>query len=631
MTVEEFTFFVESLVNREIVYDPNFSLGDHLKKRHIGSIHVNTERAFALFENRKQYRGDVDGDFSVRRLALDQLGQDVVSLARIQDAAPEKLLEFGIDFDSSILEYLLPEKITAFGPADVRAALTELINTMNSDSRNPNEKEAAASSYMFLFKLVEFHADREKIVEGLEDRNGGDGQRHETDYDPSSATGAIKIQSSKRIDGLIDDFFAPDNRDYDVTEFCDSFARLLKTGQQPKAQEVVSRLIEYMTAANPDSRQKALNLLSAILEQMNSASDREVIETAVEGVVNSLAAREETYEYSELVWKLFEKCHAEKQYRLMVSLTTAMAARRRVTDNVTVYDSMAVKKGFENISRPETVARLIDELVEVDHQQSGHLKGVMVAIGSEEIALGLSRIISHPVRQVRQLTLKTLAELGKSSLKVFSRILYDDTMFERESDRHELPDGKWYVVRNSIFVLGSLHDRQGVPALQVRISDKDVRVRREIIRALEKVGGEEAVDCLTLMSEDPLGEIREAAIIAIGLIGQPESAPLLIDIARRHSTEVIKAITSLGKLGGETARAFLGDLLDDPQELAKLAGGKASRDDLRVSIIKALGQIGNPDAISQIKRYRENQSAASKILFKNSPVNKAISEVLSRH
>ena len=41
--------------------------------------------------------------------------------------------------------------------------------------------------------------------------------------------------------------------------------------------------------------------------------------------------------------------------------------------------------------------------------------------------------------------------------------------------------------------------------------------------------------------------------------------------------------------------------------------------------------IGDPDSIEQVRRYKEGLSTAQKILFRNSAVNKVISDVLSRH
>ena len=161
---------------------------------------------------------------------------------------------------------------------------------------------------------------------------------------------------------------------------------------------------------------------------------------------------------------------------------------------------------------------MIDEMIRSDHETACCLRRILIAIGSEEVAVALSHIISHPLRQVRQHALRVLGELGKASQAVFARILADESMFEREDGRHELADNKWYVVRNSIFVLGTLKDTGGVLALRRRLNDSDVRVRREIVTALEKIGGEDACDLLLLMAADSVREIRERAVVAVGLI-----------------------------------------------------------------------------------------------------------------
>jgi HEAT repeat protein len=626
MTINEFSYFVQTLVARQTQYNASFNFNEQLTHNGIDAIQVNSETAHELFDDRKQYRGDVDGDFSVRRLAMDQLGDDPIRLARMRNVNAEGLLELGIDFDPGIVAYLIPERIATIDAARIHRVLTQLAAEINAAESGPMRATDAAADYMSLFKLVEYHPQRQRIVENLEDRRGaGD------DDNALTETGAIKIQTSAYVDQLFERLFTSQPTEFEPESFSNAFVRLLKTGQQPKATKIVDRLIDLMSAPEPEFRQRALNLLGLAASELTRATDATVLEEAVANVIRRLKAKSETYEFSEFLWQLFVTCQEAGRYDLAAGVTRAMAARRSVNDNVTVYDSMAVKKGFENIGRKKTVDRLVRELIAAQGETAVYLKDVLVAIGSEEIALALSQIISHPQRTVRQLTLKILAELGKSSLKVFSRIVYDDLMFARDPQRHELPDDKWYVVRNSIFVLGSLRDPGGVAALRIRIDDHDFRVRREIVSALEKIGGEEALDCLTLMADDPIVEVRDAAIIAIGLAGRPEAAPILIDIARRNPRNSIKAVTALGKLGGAESREFLGSLLNDPQALAELAQGVVSRDDLRIASVKALGQIGDAEAVEQVKRFRDSQSATQKILFKNSAVNKAVSDMLSRH
>jgi len=628
MRVNDFAYFIQTLVDRQSHYDAAFSFAQQLSKREVDTIQVNSELGYDLFENRKQYRGDVDADFSVRRLVLDQLGDDPIRLARIQNVNEQGLLEFGIDFDPAIVGYLIPERMASIDAMRIRQTLTELADQIKSEGSGPKRSYDATVDYMVLFKLVDYHPDKKRIVENLDDRAGRDlGDQGER----MSGSGAIRIQASARIEQLIENLFIVPRTEFEPEAFADAFVRLLKTGQQHKAAETMTRLIDLMSAPEPDYRQRALNLLGLACTELTHAADTSALEEAVGETVARLQTRTETYEYSELLWQLFLSCKETGRYDLAAGLTGAMATRRTVAGNVTVYDSMAVKKGFENIGRRKTIETLMQELITASGERAGYLKDILVAVGSEEIALALSQIISHPQRAVRQLTLKILAELGKSSLKVFSRILYDDAMFERDALRHELSDETWYVVRNSIFVLGSLRDEHGVSPLRYRIDDKDVRVRREIVSALEKIGGEEAIDCLTLMADDAIAEVREAAIIAIGLAGCAEAAPVLIDIAHRNPRNSIKAVTALGKLGGREASEFLGKLLNDPQALAELSQGVVSKDDLRLAAVKALGQIGEVDSIEHIKRFRDSQSTTQKVLFKNSAVNKAVSEVLSRH
>jgi HEAT repeat protein len=629
MRINDFAYFAQTMVDRQTRYNTASSLPEQLVRKEIDTIQINSERGYHLFEDRRQYRGDVEGDFSVKRFALDQLGDDPIQLARVNNTNEQGLLEYGIDFDPAIVGYLIPEKMASFDALRVRQVLVELADRITATGSGPKRTYEATADYMALFKLVEYHPEKSKITADLDSRRDSSavGQEGES----FTESGAIKVQASAQIDQQLERLFSPVPDGGESEAFTDTFIRLMKTGQQPKAIEVLGRLLDLMSAPDPDCRQRALNILGQTTAELGRTADTIVLEEVTVDIITRLRAGSETFEYSEFLWQLFEACRDTRRYDLAAKLTAAMATRRKVDGNVTVYDSMAVKKGFENIGRRIIVEALVKELITAGGETAAQLKDILVAIGSEEIALALSQIISHPQRSVRQLTLKILAELGRSSLRVFARILDDNAMFERDHTRHELPDEKWYVVRNSIFVLGSLRDSQGVEPLRLRIDDKDVRVRREIVTALEKIGGDEAIDCLTLMAEDPIGEVREAAVVAIGLVGRAESAPILIDIAQKEPRNSVKVVAALGKLGGPDARQFLGKLLNDPEAMSALSKGVVSKDDLRVAAVKALGQIGDPDAIDHVRKFRDSQSAAQKLLMKNSAVNRAVTEVLARH
>ena len=77
-------------------------------------------------------------------------------------------------------------------------------------------------------------------------------------------------------------------------------------------------------------------------------------------------------------------------------------------------------------------------------------------------------------------------------------------------------------------------------------------------------------------------------------------------------------------------RDFLSELLADEDKLTEFAKGRVSRDDLRLAVVRALGAMGDTKALEQIKKYQENLTATQKIFFKNSAINKAVSDILSR-
>jgi hypothetical protein len=372
----------------------------------------------------------------------------------------------------------------------------------------------------------------------------------------SHATGQIRIASQKTVEDLLSQLFGGDGSRDQMTMFADAFERLIKTGQQDQAASTVTYLLNRMTDTSPNYRQMALDLLTSAIDALPAEIESGILRHAVRGTLHRLEAREETFEYSELLGALFRKCMQKSRFDLMAELTEGMAIRRQIEGGVAIYDSMAVKKGFENINSSRVISSLVSTLLNANHETAETIKRIMVAIGSEDIAFALAEIIAHPIRHVRQLALRILADMGKAALNVFTRILNDDSWFERNDDSRELPNAKWYVVRNSIFVLGSLNDTDGIVPLRLRLNDPDFRVRREIVTALEKIGGEEAVDLLVLMANDPIHEISERAVIAVGLVGDAEAAPLLIDAIKRNLSVAVKAIYALGKLGRRGCLCF---------------------------------------------------------------------------
>jgi HEAT repeat protein len=354
---------------------------------------------------------------------------------------------------------------------------------------------------------------------------------------------------------------------------------------------------------------------------------RHIVEKVDEYISNGV----ETFEFSDLIWETARITLAEENYELLGVICDMLTKNREQVDGIWNYYSLAVKKGIDELNHREIIDQLVDCLVNGRQSDTKFVRKALVTIGSEEAAVALSTIISHDSRHVRQNVLKILSEMGKYSLNVFMNMLADEDLFAREENRRELPDEKWYIARNSIFVLGSLKDPEACRALRIRITDSDIRVRNEIVQALEKIRGEMAADLLLLLADDPDYKIRESAIITLGIMGSEDMCPELINLIEKYPTNSIDVINSLGKLGGFESRDFLLNLLSDSQNLSKYTSSRVSKENLKLAVLKALGRIGDSESLEKIQEFSDSLSKSSKIFFGGSKLNKAANKILKKN
>lgn len=635
LTANDLSHFLDRFVKRLPSSDFSNLMATYLDKNKITTIRVNSQIGHDIFENCPIMRGDLIGDFSVRAVVGQILGDDYNRLSGMMAdeslSFEEYFAKYRHDYLPALVGYLIPEILSNMPSDKIQASL---MTTVNGDNENtPDTAPSAALGGPGLKEMVaalNYHPEREKILENLAS------QLVEKGADKSSYSGIlpesslIKVESSERIDQFLGATFNEALPGYDLNDFKDIFSRLLRTGQQGKAKSVINILLNYLAGPNLDLREKSLVLFRLALSVYPKNTADYLIEFLIEKIGEYVKEGKETFEYSDLIWELSRFTLAGKQYDYMSHICNILSEKRSRFKGIWSYESVAVKKAVEELNRREVIEQLVRDLVVGPNSNVPFIKIILVTIGSEEAALELSHIISHDSRQVRQHVLKILSEMGKASLKVFSEILRNNDYFSREESRRELPDEKWYVVRNSIFVLGTLNDPEACRALRVRINDPDTRVRRAIVQSLEKIGGEQSCDLLLMLADDDDREIRESAIIALGLIGNSDIAPELIELANHRKSDIIDLINTLGKLGGSEAKNFLGRLLSDQQLQSQFTSSRSSRDDLKMAVIKALGRVGDQESLRRIKEFNDSMSTSQKILFGGSKLSRAAEEILNR-
>ncbi|MCP4568135.1 MAG: HEAT repeat domain-containing protein [FCB group bacterium] len=608
---DDLLLFVGRLVKRLPVSDPDFHMHKYLEKHNLHSIRVNDPLAIKLFETGLRYRDDVVEDFSIRRVVANHFSGEIDPamnfLSGGYDDAERQSREIGIDFHPEIVNFILPEKFAQLRPSELLQLADKFLDAAGE------EGSAVADKLALLVRSFDFHPKRDILLDQLREKFESRGIDLGDKPKTKSPGSASSLEASHQIDQVRNRIFSDDFDSDLYSTFNDVLMRLLRTRRMGKAAAVTENLVEYLASDKAQFRQHAINLLNETVKAVISVGEYEFLDVTLRHLQSLFTRGKETFEYSEVVTHLLSAMLNLRRYEPIAAFLKVLKSGRRIKDGVMIYDSVTVKRIFDELDNRETISRLVRELQQRRSSRIKFVHEILTAIQTEEVALQLADIVVHPERTIRQRCLKVLAELGYPAVTIFSEILRDEINFSRPDGRHELPDKNWFLIRNSVFVLGNLRDIAACNALRLRLADPDVRLRHEIIKALEKIKGEEATDLLMILAEDMDASVREAAIITLGLFKRPELARFFIDLLDRRKGEVSRIMHALGMSGSEDARDFFAELLDDEKKPESIISGKASILDVRKMALKGLELIG--DEISQQKMKEFFEKNKNKGLF----------------
>jgi HEAT repeat protein len=224
------------------------------------------------------------------------------------------------------------------------------------------------------------------------------------------------------------------------------------------------------------------------------------------------------------------------------------------------------------------------------------------ALGGKEVARRAVTHITHAQRRVRLAMLDLLGSMGPDATQVCIECMSPKELWLARREGGQLADESWYTVRNALHILGRVGGEGVLNILKNHAHDQDLRVRLEIIRALERIGTAEARAMLVSFASDPSLDMRRAGMVALGASGDEHEVYVLKELFVSDPESAETAIYAIGHIGGRAAKDFLFGILEDDSVLNS-AGYGARTDAMREVALKALVQ--NPDAeiVGRIETY----------------------------
>ena len=174
--------------------------------------------------------------------------------------------------------------------------------------------------------------------------------------------------------------------------------------------------------------------------------------------------------------------------------------------------------------------------------------------------------LSNLEREATETLLELLAEESDRTARIFLLDLVKSLGKNQLTLLGEhLSDGRWYVVRNVVSILGESQADQALAYLHKVMNHRDVRIRQEVIKGLITIGGKKSATLLTKFLKDKDNDIQMMAIRGFPELKgiDAEEATALVaflqdrSLGKREQALTLEAIKTLGLIGGPEAAEFL--------------------------------------------------------------------------
>lgn len=260
-----------------------------------------------------------------------------------------------------------------------------------------------------------------------------------------------------------------------------------------------------------------------------------------------------------------------------------------------------------------------------------YIKNVLLFAGSESVVKHLGelldsgqdideRIFDDLVKYLDKNAIIPFVKMLGELKSIHSRkIVIDALIFLGPKDimllSNGLNDSRWYVVRNIIYILRKIADKRAVDSLLKTVKHGDIRVKKEVIRALGDLGGAGVIVALREALDDSEEQIRIASLKALGNINSEAAKRIILDkigdknFKDKEFDEKKEYFEIISKWKDKEIFDFLVEILK-----RKTFFGNAKNDENRACAAYSLGLLGNKDALNILNKYRNESSKLIKEL-----------------
>jgi hypothetical protein len=265
------------------------------------------------------------------------------------------------------------------------------------------------------------------------------------------------------------------------------------------------------------------------------------------------------------------------------------------------WKTQALADLLKRLGSPERLDLVLEQLYLMDRQIAAvQLHPYLRLLGGNAANHLVEKLANDTDRMHRALLLDALKACGMVALEPLLESLKSDA---------------WFVVRNSLLVLGEVAGPEHAPALAPCLNHPDARVVGSAIRALGRMGGRAAETALVPMLAHKDSTIQMETLFILNELKSKVAVPALIELVRgsgkvRRPLEQDrvreKAVEVLGRTEAPSAPLVLGELLNRRRGFFR-----DSKEPLpmRLAALRALAAMESREAQETLRKAMEEEPA----------------------